>query len=98
MTREEELLERIEEQKKYIKLLEEQNEALQKKTGDAIKELDQFRQVEQAKLDRALDDDLDLDVKSPYKAAVKKHTDAYAKKFEDMAENELKDALEGIEF
>jgi hypothetical protein len=56
MTREEELLERIEEQKKYIKLLEEQNEALQEKMGKAVKELEQFRQVEQAKIDAALDD------------------------------------------
>jgi DNA repair ATPase RecN len=78
MTREEELLEHIEEQKKYIKLLEEQNEALQKKTGDAVKELDQFRQNEQKKLDDALNDiDKPLSDK-PYLKWKKKPFNMYA--------------------
>jgi vacuolar-type H+-ATPase subunit D/Vma8 len=110
MTREEELLERIEEQKKYIKLLEEQNEALQKKTGDAIKELDQFRQNEQKKLDDALDelDELPLVKDKPYKkpynmfrAAEKEELEdelgAYKNKYEELSDEDLLKELDSID-
>jgi vacuolar-type H+-ATPase subunit D/Vma8 len=93
MTREEELLEHIEEQKKYIKLLEEQNEALQKKTGDAVKELDQFRQNEQKKLDDALNDLDELPMKQPYTMK-----QPYNKPMKTLTDQELLDQLNAIDF
>lgn len=110
MTREEELLDRVEEQKKYIKLLEEQNEALQEKMGKAVKDLEQFRQVEQKKLDDALDDLDDLPDKKYYEKKKKSYNmfKAAAKEIDDeekeeleikvpLSDDELVDALNSID-
>lgn len=45
MTRNEELTDRIEEQKRYIKVLEDQNEDLKKRLAEAEEEVAQFAQA-----------------------------------------------------